>query len=136
MLKIYHPTQQKFVYPNKTTMPVQVGGVKFSISCITILCKVILINIPLGNKRRKIHLVMTGEQVGDTWHTINKNFDTLYAKIWQTCGNITMGHICLQFIGIFKICYMKWYTGILIALFSIYMAMDLHGSHSHLDMLH
>jgi hypothetical protein len=94
MLKIYHPTQQKFVCPNKTNMPVQVEDVKFSISCITILCKVILINIPLGNKRSKIHLVMTGEEVGDTWHTLNPYFDILFVEIQQTCANITMGHIC------------------------------------------
>src|ERR1700683_4618784 len=83
MLKIYHPT--------KTTMPVQVEDVKFPTSCITILCKVIMINIPLGNKRIKIHLVMIGEEVGDTWHTLNKYFDTLFAKIQQTCANLQWG---------------------------------------------
>ena len=94
MLEIYHPAQHKFACPNKTTMPVQVEDVKFTISCITIFCKVIQINIPLGNKRRKIHLVITGEEVGDTWHTFNKYFDTLFAEIWQKCANITMGHLC------------------------------------------
>ena len=94
MLKIYHPTQQKFACPNKTTMSVQVEDVKSSIYCITILCKVILINIPLDNKRSKICLVMTGEEVGDTWHTFNKYFDILFAEIQQTYANITMGYIC------------------------------------------
>ena len=35
---------------------------------------------------------MTGEEVGDTWHTFNKYFDALFAEIWQKCVNITMGH--------------------------------------------
>ena len=74
-------------------MPGQVEDVKFSISCITILCKVTLIYIPFDNKRSKIHLVITGEQVRDTWHTFNKYLDTSFAEIWQTCANITMGHI-------------------------------------------
>jgi hypothetical protein len=36
------------VCPNKTTMSVQVEDVKFSISHIAILCKKILINVPIG----------------------------------------------------------------------------------------
>jgi len=43
LFKKIHPTQPKFVCPNKTT---------------TILCKEILINIPIGNKRSKINLIM------------------------------------------------------------------------------
>lgn len=92
--KNFHPTHPKFVCPNKTTMPVQVEDFKFSISHITILCKEILINIPIGCKRIKIHLVMTGNEGEDTWPTFNKCFDVLFAEAQQTCANITMGHIC------------------------------------------
>ena len=88
MLKIYNPTQQKFVCPNKTTMTVQVEDVKFSISCIAILCKEILISLPIGNKRSKIHLVMTSKGE-DTWHTFNKCFNALFAEAHWICANIT-----------------------------------------------
>jgi hypothetical protein len=75
-------------------MPDQVEDVKFSISHKTILCKEILINIPIGSKRSKIHLVMMGKEGEDTWPTSNKYFDALFAEAQQTCANVTTGHIC------------------------------------------
>ena len=59
--------KKKFAYPNSTTMPVQVEDIKSSISHITVLCKEILINIPIGNKRSKIYLVMTSDEGEDTY---------------------------------------------------------------------
>jgi hypothetical protein len=61
-------------------MPVQAEDIKSSISCITTLCKEIPISIPIGNKRSKIHLVMTGDEGEDSWHTFNKRFDALFAE--------------------------------------------------------
>ena len=72
--------KKKFAYPNSTTMPVQVEDIKSSISHITVLCKEILINIPIGNKRSKIYLVMTSDEGEDTWQTFNKRFDALFAE--------------------------------------------------------
>lgn len=66
--------------PNYTTMPVQVEDIKTSISHITNLCKEIPINIPIGNRRSKIHLVMSGNEGEDTWQTFNKRFDALFAE--------------------------------------------------------
>ena len=64
--------------PNKTT---------------TILCKEMLINIPIGSKRSKIHFIMTGKGE-DTWPSFNKYFEALSADAQQICANITTGHIC------------------------------------------
>jgi len=61
-------------------MPVQVEDIKTSISHITNLCKEIPISIPIGNKRSKIHLVMTGNEGEDTCNTFNKWFDALFAE--------------------------------------------------------
>ena len=61
-------------------MPVQVDDIQSSISRITILCKEIPINVPIGNKRSKIYLVMTGDEGEDTWQTFNKRFDALFAE--------------------------------------------------------
>src|ERR1700683_1016804 len=61
-------------------MPVQAEDIKSSISHITDLCKEILINIPIGNKRSKIHLVKTSNEGEDTWQTFNKWFDALFAE--------------------------------------------------------
>ena len=58
-----------------------------------ILCKEILINTPIGSKRSKIHLIMTGKEGEDTWPSFNKYF-ALFADAQQTCANITTGHIC------------------------------------------
>ena len=61
-------------------MPAQAEDIKTSISHITKLCKEIPINIPISNKRSKIHLVMTGNEGEDTWQTFNKQFDALFAE--------------------------------------------------------
>ena len=61
-------------------MPVQVEDIKSSISRITVLRKEIPINIPIGNKRSKIYLVMTSDEGEDTWQTFNKWFDALFAE--------------------------------------------------------
>jgi hypothetical protein len=61
-------------------MPVQVEDIKSSISRITVLRKEIPINIPIGNKRSKIYLVMTSDEGEDTWQTFNKRFDALFAE--------------------------------------------------------
>ena len=76
-------TQPKFVCLNETTMAVQVEDLKFFISHITILCKEILINIPIGSQRRE-----------NTWSTSNQYSDAFFAYAQQTCANITTGHIC------------------------------------------
>ena len=61
-------------------MPVHTEDIKSSISSITNLCKEIPISIPIGNKRSKIYLVMTGDEGEDSWHTFNKRFDALFAE--------------------------------------------------------
>jgi hypothetical protein len=56
------------------------------------LCKEIQINIPIGNKRSKTHLVLTSEGE-DTWHTFNKCSDALLAEAQQTItGHLAYGN--------------------------------------------
>ncbi|KAH9024612.1 hypothetical protein EDB85DRAFT_1894233 [Lactarius pseudohatsudake] len=61
-------------------MPIQPEDIKSSISCIAVLCTEIPKSVPIGNKRSKIHLVMTGNKGEDAWHTFNKRFDVLFAE--------------------------------------------------------
>jgi hypothetical protein len=63
------------VCPNQTIMPVKAEDIKSST-----LCKEITINVPIGNKRSKIHLVMTGNGGEDTWQTFNKWFDAFFVE--------------------------------------------------------
>jgi hypothetical protein len=74
-------------------MPIQAEDIKTSISHITNLCKEILISIPIGNNRSKIHLVMTGNEGEDTWQTFNKRFDGLFAEDCRD-GQGQLHHIC------------------------------------------
>ena len=60
-------------------MPPKAEDIKTSISHITNHCKDILISIPIGDKRSKIHLVMTSYEGEDSWETSNKQFDALFA---------------------------------------------------------
>ena len=85
VLKIYNWLNEKFAYPNSSTMPVQVEDIKTSISHITVICKEIPINVPIGNKRSKIYLVMTSDKGEDTWQTFNKRLDALFWRLpWWT----------------------------------------------------
>jgi len=102
VLKIYNQLNEKFAYPNSTTMPVQVEDIKTSISHITVLCKEFLINVPIGNKRSKIYLVMTSDEGGDTWQTFNKQLDALFAEDCRD-GQGWLHHICHGEFGMDKV---------------------------------
>jgi hypothetical protein len=91
--KLCNLHQRKMWSQLKSSMPVQAEDVKSSISCITDLCKEILINVPIGNRRSKIYLVMTGDEGEDSWHTFNKQFDALFAEDCRD-GQDRLHHIC------------------------------------------
>ena len=74
-------------------MPPQGEDIKTSISHITNLCKDIPMSIPIGNKRSKIHLVMTSNEEKDSWETFNKQFDALFTEDCHD-GQGRLHHIC------------------------------------------
>ena len=79
-------------------MPPQAEDIRTSISHIINLSKDIPISIPIGNKRSKIHLVMTSNEGEDSLETFNKQFDALFA---ENCHDVPgwLHHICHGEVG-------------------------------------